>query len=140
MPTAGIQIEGLRELRAGLKLIDDRLPREMRAAWIEVARAALPRFRAAVPSRSGRWRSKITATATQRRASISWGKASVPYAPWVEFGGTVRGAGRARNVTLVRPFRRGGRYIHPAAEQTDPHMVAVAERMLDQLTRKAGFQ
>lgn len=137
---AGIQIDGLRELRSGLKLVDDRLPREMRVAWKAVATAALPRFRAAVPVVTGKWRSKISAGASARRAYITWGRGTVPYAPWVEFGGTIHNVGRARSAHATRPFIRGGRYIHPAAEKTDPQVVAAAEQALDDLTRKAGFR
>ena len=56
----------------------------------------------------------IRTNATRTGATVRMGRAKVPWAGWVEFGGT-RPQGPSDRA--ARPFQKSGRYLFPAAER-----------------------
>lgn len=132
--TDPVKVEGLKELRRSLRQVSGpeagkAIQRANKAAAEVVAAAARQR----VPVRTGRARSTVRATATQSVASVKFGGARAPYAPWLDYGGRV-----GRNKTTVRPFKRGGRIIYPALDAERPQVIATYERELDNLLTRFG--
>src|SRR5262252_5243677 len=87
----------------------------MKAAGRQAAGPVADRVRGTIPvtdntNHDGRLRDDIRVTATRTGAAVRMGRKTVPYAGWVEFGGT-----RKRPHTSSREFVKGGRYLFPAA-------------------------
>lgn len=134
-----VRIEGARELRRAFRKIDRELGKQLRDELRDrVAEPVAAKIRSRVPVRTGRWRGKITAGATQSGAHISWGRtytagstrdSSIPYAAPMEFGGYPQG----------RPFRPEGRYVWPTAKERDPDIERAAIAAYEDVARSAGF-
>lgn len=83
----------------------------------------------------------IRTSGTRTGASVRMGRARVPWAGWVEFGGTRPQGPSDRS---ARPYRPSGRYLFPAAEQLRTTVAdlysAEAQKMLDSFpwTNKAS--
>jgi hypothetical protein len=69
----------------------------------EAARSALPHVSDALAD-------DVRVTSSRTGAAVRMGRKKVPYAGWVEFGGT-----RQRPHRSQRPFVATGRYLYPAA-------------------------
>lgn len=113
MPTSGdaIHVEGLAELRRALGRIDGELPKNLRAKLVPVGQKIANRARQSMPVRSGRAARSVTSGVSGNRAYVQIGKANVPYAAWLDFGGTLRPSGGRHN-TIVRRKVQGGRYLY----------------------------
>lgn len=135
-PPGGVHIEGLRDLRRGLSVMDKELAKELRRELKKVAEVGARAAKAAVPKRSGKWASKITAGATQQSAYVTWGRATVPYAGWMEWGGK---KAQPRGGVAVRPRSGDGHYVHPAVKRVDPQLEKAAADALDAIARRAGW-
>jgi len=59
----------------------------------------------------------------------------VPYAGWIEFGGTITGP----KATNTRPFVKQGRYLFPSAEQERKPVMDTLGREVERLIKKAGL-
>jgi len=62
------------------------------------------------------------------------GRVSVPYAGWVEFGGT-----RHRPHDSSRPFVKGGRYLFPAAQADAERAAQIYAEALTRLFASPGI-
>lgn len=132
------RIEGLRDFNRAIKQVSpdvaSSLKDELRG---EVAEPVAARARSNVPERTGRWKRAIKAGATQRGAHITWGRKTVPYAGWMEFGGQLPSK-RSGKPARVRRQRVGdGRYIYPEVAAGRDEAVATAQRVLDRSFRRA---
>ena len=144
MPDDAIQVDGLKELKKQLREVDASLTKELRRELRSVSQTAERAIRSNVPvgpARGGHWRTAIRAGATPTSAYVTWGRASVPYAPWLEFGGTLR---RRRPVSggftsIPRTRTPQGRYVFPVVRRLQPLLERQAEAALDRVIRKAGF-
>lgn len=124
-----IRIEGLKELRAGLKEISADLPKALRMAFNDSADIVVQDARPRIPSRTGRAKGTVKARSTQTAARVVGGGAKAPYYPWLDFGGKIPRGPR-------RPFLKEGRYIYNAyfrakrsgrfQESLEKNLVAVA--------------
>ena len=142
MAEPGVGIEGLGDFRRALKNVDRELPKELRARMrSDVADPVAALVKARVPVRSGRWRKAIRGGATQRVAYVQWGRATVPYAAWMEFGGGIPNkrsrTGRAR---VRRPFVSEGRYVHPVVESESARAGNAAEKALLEVMASAKLR
>jgi hypothetical protein len=119
MPEDGAQVEvlGLPELAAGstalFRRIDEGAPREFE----HVAQRLAGEVRNRVPVLTGLLMGSVQATRSHQGVGVAMGGEGVPYAGWIEFGGT-RG----------RPYIASGRYLYPVALRADPLLVAAGER------------
>jgi hypothetical protein len=79
---------------------------------VPAARAAIPQSdrKASGRHRPGALAGSIRASAYKSGAAIRMGSKAVPWAGWVEFGGT-----RRRPRVSERPYVKSGRYLFPAA-------------------------
>ncbi|MGH3075674.1 MAG: hypothetical protein ACRDQC_12130 [Gaiellales bacterium] len=154
---AGVQIDGLRELRnamrkaeAGSQKAIARHLKDVAGKVAEDVRAVVPQSAgaksAANPYASGSARSSVRAFATSDGAGVRGGGASAPYYPWLDFGGsTGRGhrEGVAWSGATVRPWmgRPGdGRYIYPVIAQEGDKILQAVMAALDEAELEAGWE
>lgn len=107
-----VGIVGARALRKDLShLADDAtgpLYQVMKQAGRDAAEPVAAATRQALPHVTGTLAGDVRTSGTKTGAAVRMGRVSVPYAGWVEFGGT-------RKDGSERPFIRTGRYLFPAA-------------------------
>lgn len=141
MVQAEVQVEGLREFRSAIRKVDSDLPKDMRRAMRhDVADPVARRVRSRVPvgpGRGGHWRDIIRGGATQRNAYVQWGRAKVPYAGWVEFGGQLPSKASGRPARVRRPTVKDGRFVYPTVRENAPMAREAAARVLNQTMRRA---
>jgi hypothetical protein len=128
-----IKIEGLTEFVRSLRKLDSDLPKALRVSFNTAADLVVDYARPRVPSRSGKARRSVKARSTREAVRVVGGSRTVPYYPWLDFGGTV---GKGKSVR--RPFIKEGRYIYAGyfarRAQVEEGMV---EALLD-VARQAG--
>jgi hypothetical protein len=109
-----VGIVGAKALRKDLsRLADDvtsPLYKAMKQAGRDAAEPVAAAVRAALPHVTGTLAGDVRTSGTKTGAAVRMGRASVPYAGWVEFGGT-----RKKPHYSERPFIKTGRYMFPAA-------------------------
>jgi len=135
-----IRVEGLAELRRALRKAErvedlgDLRDGLKRAAGI-VARDAQGR----IPSRTGRARGAVRATAGGNTAYVVGGKASVPFFGWLDFGSRTPRRGNPRSVgpwANTGKGPTGGRFIYPAIDANERQIVEAVEDAVDRALRK----
>lgn len=105
---------------AGIKALQhdiDKLEKEqqgplwnaMKRAGYAAVKPIVPATRSILPIVTGRLGNTVRASGTRSGASVRMGTAAVPYAGWVEFGGT-------RPDGSERDYIPSGRYLFPAAQ------------------------
>lgn len=134
-PAAAIRVEGLRELQAALKRIDGESQKALRTALNAAVEDIAQTTRRRMPSRTGKARASVRATSSQREARVSAGKKAVPYYGWLDYGGRV---GKSKSV--VRPFRKTGRYLYPAYHDQKDEMLATLSREIVAVAHAAGLK
>lgn len=143
----GVRVEGLRELRMALGVVEGELSQELRdelkVLAVEVRLEAARRLEADVAHPTGRAAASLRAYSTSRAAGVRAGSASVPYYGWLDFGGTIRHMGSRHTHTRAHLIRRqfiaGGRYLYPAADAKAALIAPKVEALLDRLFIRAGF-
>lgn len=105
MAKSRVEIRGQRELVAGSLRLSRKIADAAGEEFLGVANRVSNVTAAKVPHRSGRMASAIWARKTKRGARVGISKREVPYAGWIEFGGT-RG----------RAYVAQGRYLYPTAK------------------------
>lgn len=143
MAQAGaVEVEGLAEFRRALSQVDKELSKELkRGMKTEVAEPLAEDIKAKVPVRSGTWRKVIRGGATARNAYIQWGRSKVPYAAWMEFGGGIPNKRNRRDSPrLSRPFKSGGRYVHPTVEDNREQAGKAAADVLEETMKRARLR
>jgi hypothetical protein len=126
-----VAVVGLRALNRDLgRIVADRGPlnKAMAAAGRAAAEPVAAMARSALPHASGRLAGDVRVTASRSGAAVRMGRKTLPYAGWVEFGGT-----RRKPHDSARLFVRAGRYLFPAAAQLAP----VAARLYSDATTAA---
>lgn len=162
----GIRVENLRETQRTLRDVSREFPRELRLIFNKAGEVVVKTAKPTIPVRSGRLAGSLKSASTQREGRVKMGTPKrVPYAGWIEFGGTIihegpshrhghgpqgvkrRVSSRRGSKTVVlgarhlirRPFVKGGRYLFPAFEKSEPRVSRVAADGVEKLLRKAGL-
>lgn len=130
-----VRVEGMREFRKALRAADHDLPKQLRKELNGVAEQVADEAARRVPVRSGELRDSIRARSTQSEGRVVMGWARVPYAGWIEFGGTIAPRGAA----LTRPFRREGRYLFPVADEMESRIRRDSAKVLERIADRAGL-
>lgn len=130
-----VKVEGFREFRAALKAVDTALPKELRKGLNEVANLVAEEAATRVPVRSGALQSSIRPMSTSNEGRVVMGKNSVPYAGWIEFGGTIS----PRGTPVTRPFLRNGRFLFVAADDLAPRIRKETIAVLNRFINTAGL-
>jgi hypothetical protein len=126
-PPIETKVRGLRELERGARNLFDDIEDDAEAKLLHVADQTATIVRAKVPVRSGRLASSVDAGPAPDGADLSIG-AGVPYAGWIEFGGT-RG----------RPYVPAGRYLFPTAKDAADDAGRAGERAAREQIRSARW-
>jgi hypothetical protein len=121
-----VGIVGMAALRRDVNRMTDDVSGPLYAAikraGLQVAEPVAAAVRARLPSgprTTGRLQGDVRVGATRTGASVRMGRKTVPYAGWVEFGGT-----RKRPWPSERPFVKDGRYLFPAARDLSAQTAA----------------
>ena len=130
-----IRVKGLRELQTALKQIDGESQKALRVALNNAVEGIAVDARRRVPTRTGKAKASIRATSSQREARVSAGKKSVAYYGWLDYGGKTGIGG-----SVVRPFRKQGRYLYPAYHDQADEMLAVLTREIVAVAEAAGLK
>lgn len=133
--TDAIQVRGLSEFVRNLGKLDADLPKVIRQGLNEVADVIITDAVPRVPRRSGAAARSIKARSLRDAVRVVGGSKRVPYYPWLDFGGRV---GRDRSV--VRPFKKDGRYIYDSYYRTKPRIGEQLEVVLLNGARAAGIE
>lgn len=122
-----VGIVGLKALRADVARqttsTSSQLYEGIKAAGRLAANPVAVATRNALPHVSGRLAGDVRTSGTRTGASVRMGRATVPYAGWVEFGGS-RPDGSSRD------YLPGGRYLFPAAQSLAERAAADYSRAL----------
>lgn len=130
-----LKVEGMWEFRKALRAVDTELPKQLRKGFNEVAELVANEAADRVPVRSGALRDSIRPRSTQSEGRVVMGRASVPYAGWIDFGGTIS----PRGAPMTRDFRRNGRYLFVAADDLAPRIRKETVDVLNRFVDKAGL-
>lgn len=141
MPVSGdaVHVEGLAELRRALGGIDKSLPKRLRAKLVPIGKRVADRARSKMPKRTGRAAGSVSSGVSGNNVYVSTGKASVPYAAWLDFGGTLRPSGRRYN-TQRRPLIPEGRYLYPAIKSSALETERSALAAFEDTARELGLK
>ena len=121
----GIRIEGMREFRGELRRADGNFPKELRLANKQaVADVAVPKVKANAPVLSGALRGSVRALASQTRAQVAVGKASVPYVFPINFGWPSRGI-------------KAQEFVYSSLAKASDELTEKYGDMIDRLMRRA---
>jgi hypothetical protein len=141
-----IKIEGMKQWLASMQALEVEAPRAIiRKSLNTASELVVQDAKRRAPARSGALRNSIRATATANYARISEGSARVPYAGFIDYGGTVgrlrKQPGRkntARNAT--RPFIRTGRILYPAFRAQRDGVIVAMNRELRDAVHSVGLR
>jgi hypothetical protein len=98
-----VRTEGLRDFRRDLKRLDPQLDKELRDELkVAVTRVAV-RAAATAPRRSGRLARSYRPFLTMRGAGVA---STLPYAPVIEYGGTISPRGTPIKIRRYEPVTR----------------------------------
>lgn len=136
-----VAIVGAKALRRDL----DRLGRDvngplfnaMKRAGYAAVQPVVPATRAALPKgprATGALAMTVRASGTKTGGAVRMGRPTVPYAGWVEFGGT-----RHNPSESSREFVPGGRYLFPAARGDAGRAATEYSQALEKLFGTAGI-
>jgi hypothetical protein len=103
MSDINVQIEGADAAVADVADFAARLPRTLEPVTRTAAQRIASRARASAPVRSGRLAGSIDVGRDPQGATVTMGGGGIPYARWIEYGGS-RG----------RPYVAQGRYLGAA--------------------------
>lgn len=130
-----ITVDGLTELTGALNQIESGLPNALRMAGVEGAEIVAGWARPRVDRRTGRAVGSVRVERDQAGATVAAGGPSIPYFPWLDFGGRV---GRRKSVR--RPFQPEGRYIWPGFMRNRDSIEDKATDLLTRVIRQAGVE
>ena len=117
MADAELNVVGFDELITGSYELADRIGETAQAEFAGKADQVAAQVRASVPRLTGALAASVVAGEQDGRPLVGIGDADVPYAGWIEFGGT-RG----------RPYIAAGRYLYPAALSVTDELEAAGEK------------
>ncbi len=131
-----VKVTGLREVNSALKEVDAGLPKAMQREFKAIAEVVATAARGKEPRRTGRAAGSISARATQRGAGIAFSDSdgSVPYFPWLNFGG---GVGRKHSIqrSVVTPDR----YIYTSIAAAKDETQRAVDDAVKRVAGQAGF-
>ena len=131
----GVTVEGLDELRKGLRKADKGVAKELGQAGKKAADIVAAAARPKVPSRSGKARASLRAVVVNGGGGVKGGGPRAAYYSWLDFGGSV-----GRKKSVYRQVIREGRYIYPTLAEKRDEVIKTYEELVDDALRKAGLR
>lgn len=134
-----IEVTGLKELRRDLKKLSEtnEWNKQLRTTNKQGAELVAERAKALAPVRTGKLASSIRGRGSQREGTVAAGGARVPYAGWIDFGGTIRF--KKRKGELRRPYIKEGRILYRALGETRDRVFDFYEAAVTEILRAAGM-
>lgn len=122
-----IRVEGLKELHNSMKKLNSDLAKQLRLVNKTAAQLVADNAAERVPVLTGRLKKSIKALGQARSATVKEGSAKIPYAGFIDFGGTINFKTSSR--VIERPFIKEGRILFPAlhAEQAKINAMYLGE-------------
>ena len=120
MPRDGVTVEvhGADELAAGSRKLFDHIESGAEKSFLSTADQVATMIAGKQPVLTGRLAASVTAEGIDKGAAVGIGGPGVPYAGWIEFGGT-RG----------RPYVPMGRTLYPTAEESKAMFERAGDRV-----------
>lgn len=159
-----MEMKGLNELLASMRKVAPETKREFTADLKAIGQMVQADAQAAMPRRKGKARRSVKVKVVSRRGfegvQITEGGAVAPYAPWLDFGGTVgrgrrstarvsihsggrvttqRGGSRSSG-SVVRTYIKDGRYLYPAYYRRFDDMVEATLDAVRKAATSAGLE
>ena len=143
-----VKILGLVELNRAFKAVDDKVSGDgLKAAFLSIASKVAGIAASSFPrGKTGDAAASLVPHGTSRGASISFGGTAAPYAPWLDFGGTVgRGhkqgpmMGAIKRDYLGRPVGEG-RYLSPAISGEKEATADAVEVAIAEIAKQQDFE
>lgn len=138
MANAGIQVEGLRELRRSIARLPE-VKHGLRQDLLEVGHKIAKDAAATVPKKSGRAAGSLRAGVSGNNAYVAGGKAKVPYFGWLDFGSRKPVSGQPRTVGPWKNSGNGpkkGRFIYPAIDRNEKYIKKAALKAFDRVEQQ----
>lgn len=147
-----VKIEGLREWLASMQRLEVEAPRKIvRDTLNRAADLVVQAARMRAPVKTGHLRESIRATSTVNYARVSEGNARVPYAGFIDYGGTVGRArktvahqraiaGRTASHRATRPFIKTGRILYPAFQAERLSVITAMNTTLREAVHAVGLR
>jgi hypothetical protein len=130
-----IEIQGLREFQKSLREMDANLPKQLRLALNDASKLVIDYAQPRFPHKTGAAAASLKARSSQREARVALGGRRAAYAPWLDFGGQGKVAGRPAS----RPYISGGRYVYKGLEMRHEEITKVMSEALARLGQEAGL-
>lgn len=130
-----IKISGLSEFNRNLRRLNADLPKALRLSHNEAATVVVDWAKPRVPVDSGRAARSIKAASTRTESRVRGGSKSVPYYPFLDFGGRV-----GPNRSVRRQFYSDGRYLYPGLVATRDQVHEIMVRNLIRVAEAATFE
>lgn len=158
-----IRVTGLKEFLSKMQTLQVEAPRKVsRVALNSVAELVVQDAQRRAPARTGKLRASIRASSTATLVRVSEGSSKVPYAGFIDYGGTVgrlrtgnfaavRGteaatihararAARTARFFAVRPFIRTGRILYPAYRAQKAGIPVAMNKALRDAAKSVGIE
>lgn len=141
----GVEVVGLTELQRALRDIEPTLKKEFNKELRNIGNKVVTQVRAKMPVKTGRARASVKSGVRNGVAYVQGGKATVPYYPWLDFGGPTRAQGPNgpwRNGWKPgrREFIPRGRYLYPTVDEMQPEIEKSAEEAFERTARQLGLK
>lgn len=133
-----VSVQGLEQLRRGLRQLSPAAQSEMRKQFKTIARDVVAEAQPLVPVLTGAARDSLRPGTQGSSVVVRGGGDSAPYFPWLDFGGVLHPKGGRRN-TIRRARIKEGRYIFVAVARRRPAIVAAAEAAIRRAVQVAGL-
>jgi hypothetical protein len=118
-PAITSDVRGLAELARGTRRLFDKIDEHADKAFLSTADQVATMIANKQPVLTGRLAASATSSGTDKGADVSLGGPGVPYAGWIEFGGT-RG----------RPYIPAGRSVYPTADESKSMFTQAGQRVV----------
>lgn len=139
MTEVRVVVDGLKDLNKALKAADVEAVNAMKSVMKTIADGVVQDVRSRFPRVTGTAANSYKPRGGVKGAGIAFGGPKAAYAPWLDFGGTLKPTGGRRN-TITRPVIAGGRYLYPAIEDNMENIAAQVADAIDDITRQYGFR
>lgn len=136
----GIRIDGLRDLKSGLKELEGKVPKDLSRGFKAIAMRIVDKIK---PNFPGKLSGTVKASGTQKGGAVKFMNANVtgPWngrknvTGWWDFGGNV-----GRNKKVHRAFFSDGRFLYPTLRRERKNIVKDVDDLVRNLAQRAGFE
>jgi hypothetical protein len=138
----GLEVSGLKELRAALKKLDTEQLKALRDGLKKAGDIVAGDARVKASLFSKRAAATIRATAGGNTVYVQGGKAKLPWYGWADFGSRKPVSGNPRSVGPWAGSGKGpthGRFIYKARDDKFDDVVKAVAEALDASIKQAGF-